>query len=142
MISAQGKDSRNPATAGNVWTISPSEPRRTTRKRFSGMRSLANAIEQSACGVVLGIANDSDANAQAIGDSAFGDGFGSVVGALSVNVRTKFFEQLLNVRFRENEDIVNSAKCADQLRTGLFVEDRAAAAFQVTKAGIRVHSDD
>lgn len=92
--------------------------------------------------MILGIANNSDANAQAMGDSSFGNGFGSVVRALGVNVRTKFLEQFFYIRFWKNQDIVDGAECADQLGTGLFVEDRAPAAFQVTKAGVCVHSDD
>src|SRR4029077_4449923 len=120
----------------------PSEPRRTTRKRFSGMRSLANQSEQIARGVALGVANDSDADAQAIGNGAFGDGFGRVVGALGVNVRKEILEQLFHVGFRENQDEVDSANCGDELSTGLLVEDRTASAFQVTKAGIGIHGDD
>jgi len=92
--------------------------------------------------VALGVANDSDADAQAIGNGAFGDGFGRVVGALGVNVRKEILEQLFHIGFRENQDEVDSANCGDELSTGLLVEDRTASAFQVTKAGIGIHGDD
>src|SRR5713226_3615520 len=62
-ISALGNDSRRPATAGKVWTISPREPRRTTRKRGSGMRRLANRFEEFSRGVILGVAYDGHADA-------------------------------------------------------------------------------
>src|SRR6266404_4326872 len=62
-ISAFGKDSRRLATAGSVWTISPSEPRRTTRKRGSGMRGLANGFEEFSRGVILGVTYDGHADA-------------------------------------------------------------------------------
>src|SRR2546421_7245482 len=51
-ISDSGNDSRKAATAGKGLTISPREPRRTTRKRWSGMRRLANGLEQRPPGVI------------------------------------------------------------------------------------------
>src|SRR6516165_10342467 len=87
-ISAEGKDSRSPATAGNVCTISPSEPRRTTKKRLSAMRRLTDGIEQAARGVFLRIANDGYMNAEAIGSEAFWNRFRRVVGAFCMNVRS------------------------------------------------------
>src|SRR5271156_5165512 len=51
-----GKVWRSAATAGKVWTMSPSEPRRTTRKRGSGILILANIFQQRACGMIFCIA--------------------------------------------------------------------------------------
>src|SRR6266849_1351118 len=62
MIRAAGNDARKAATAGNVCTMSPSDPSRTARKRASAMRSLANGIEKRARGMILGIADDGHAN--------------------------------------------------------------------------------
>src|SRR5258708_1045953 len=62
-ISTLGNDSRRAATAGNVCTISPREPRRTTRKRGSGMRRLANGFEEFLRGVIFGVAYDGHADA-------------------------------------------------------------------------------
>src|SRR5260221_10252173 len=81
MISAGGKDWRRPATAGKVWTMSPKEPRRTTRKRGSDMRGLADGVEKRARGMVLGIADDRDAKAEAGGRGGWCDGGGGVGGA-------------------------------------------------------------
>src|ERR1700675_1655834 len=86
MISARGKELRRPATAGKVWTMSPKEPRRAKRKRGSNMGDLADGIEQSAGGMIFGVANDGYANAEAGGDGAFGDGIGGVVGAFGVDI--------------------------------------------------------
>src|SRR5271167_5247485 len=57
-ISAVGKVSRSAATAGKVWTMSPSEPRRKTRKRGSGMRRLADGFKKIARGMIFGVAHD------------------------------------------------------------------------------------
>src|SRR6266852_8721524 len=89
MISASGNDSRRPATAGKVWTISPREPRRTTRKRWSGMRRLSNGFEQLSRGVILGVTNDGHADAEPSGNSALRHGLGGVVGAFGVDIRAQ-----------------------------------------------------
>src|SRR6184192_1369150 len=73
-ISAFGNDSRRPATAGNVCTISPREPRRTTKKRGSGMRRLANGIQKFAGRVILWVTHDGHADAQPLGGGTFRHG--------------------------------------------------------------------
>src|SRR6266436_10408330 len=83
-ISASGNDSRRPATAGKVWTISPREPRRTTRKRGSGMRRLTNGIQKFPRGVILGVTHDGHADAQALGDGTFRHGLERVIGSFRV----------------------------------------------------------
>src|SRR6266404_4120177 len=85
-ISAFGNDSRKPATAGKVWTISPREPRRTTRKRGSVMRRLANGLQQFSCGVILGVTNDRNADAEARGNGALWHGVRRIVSSFGVNV--------------------------------------------------------
>src|SRR5579863_8400656 len=106
MISARGKDWRRPATAGKVWTMSPSEPRRTTRKRGSDMRGLADGVEKRTGGVVFWVADDGDADAESCGGGTFGNGVGGVVGAFGVDVGTQFFEEFFDVGFRENDDVI------------------------------------
>src|SRR5882762_9197913 len=49
----RGKDSRNAATAGKVWMMSPSDPSRTTRKRGSGMRYLADQVDKFTRGMIF-----------------------------------------------------------------------------------------
>src|SRR5258705_10653389 len=57
-ISARGNELRKPETAGNGWTISPREPRRTARKRGSDMRGMADGIEKATRGWGLWVAAD------------------------------------------------------------------------------------
>src|SRR6266849_4448006 len=142
MISARGKVLRRPDTAGNVWTMSPREPRRTIRKRGSDMRGLADGIEKRTGGVVLGIADDGYANAEACGDGAFGDGVGGVVGAFGVNVGAQFFEKFFDIGFGENDDVVYVAESGDEKGAGVFVENGAAGAFEGADAGIGIDGDD
>src|SRR5882724_1744415 len=118
IISARWKDWRRPATAGKVWTMSPKEPRRTTRKRGSDMRSLADGVEKRARGMVFGVADDRDADAEACGRGALGDGVGGVVGAFGVDVGAEFFENFFDVGFRENQDVVDVAESGDEKGAG------------------------
>src|SRR5229473_5818456 len=91
-ISDSGNDSRKAATAGEVWTISPREPRRTTRKRWSGMRRLANGLEQRPRRVILGVTRDGHADAKPRGDGALRYGLCRVVGTFGVDIRAQFFQ--------------------------------------------------
>src|SRR5271168_766261 len=68
-----GKVCRNAETAGKVWTMSPSEPRRTTRNRGSGILILANIFQQRTRGMILGVAHDGYANAKSRSRGAFGN---------------------------------------------------------------------
>src|SRR5258708_13583497 len=66
MISAFGNDVRSPLTAGNACTISPREPRRTTRNLGSVMPSLARGLQQFARGMFLRIAHNRQVNSHAV----------------------------------------------------------------------------
>src|SRR5277367_4406951 len=61
---ASGEASRRAEAAGRAWITSPSEPRRTRRMRWSGIAFLTQAREQIARGMLLGIADDGDADAE------------------------------------------------------------------------------
>src|SRR5258708_3356446 len=125
-ISARGKELRRPETAGNVWTMAPREPRRTTRKRGSDMRGLADRIEKRARGMVFGVADDGYADAEASRDGSLGDGVEGVVGAFGVDVGAQFFEEVFYVGFGENYDVVHCADSSDEKGAGLFVENGTA----------------
>ena len=88
------------------------------------------------------IADDGDANAETRGDGALGNGVGGVIGALGVDVGAQIFQQGFDVGFGEEHDVVHAAECGNELRAGVLIEDRAAGAFQIAHAGIRVHADD
>src|SRR5580700_8422260 len=117
-ISAAGNVSRSAATAGKVCTMSPREPRRRIRKRASGMRRLANGIEEVAGGMILGVADDGDADAQASGGGTVGHGFGGVVGTFGVNVGAQELEQGLDVGFAEEHDVIDGADCGHEFGAG------------------------
>jgi len=140
-ISALGKVSRKPATAGNVCTMSPRAPRRTARKRGSGMRSLADRFEQISRGVIFWVANDGYANPEARGGGAFGNGFGGVVGSFGVNVRPEILEERLDARFAEEDDVIHGAKSGDEPRAGVFIKNGAARTFQDAHARIGIDAD-
>src|SRR6267154_1256992 len=91
-ISAFGNDSRKAATAVKVWTISPREPRRTTRKHWSDMRRLLNGGEQRSRGVILGVTHDGHADVKPSGDGMLRHGVRSVVSAFGVYIRPQFFQ--------------------------------------------------
>src|SRR5258708_7008208 len=102
MISARGNELRKPETAGNVWTISPREPRRTARKRGSDMRGLADSIEKRARGMVFGVADDGYADAEAGRGGALRGGGGRGGGSLGGGRGEQIFAEVLDVEFGEN----------------------------------------
>src|SRR5271154_3970153 len=125
-----GKVWRSADTAGNVWTMSPRDPRRTMRNRGSAILILANIFQQRARGMIFSVAHDRHADTKSRGGGAFGNTFRRVVRAFGVDVRTQFFEQAVDVRFRENNYVVHAAKRRHQLRARLFVQNGALPTFQ------------
>src|SRR5260370_13645857 len=85
---AAGNDSRSAAIAGNVCTMSPSEPSLTTKKCGSPMRGLAHRFQEFPRGVVFRVANNRHANAQPLSRRTFRHRFRCVVRALGVDVGT------------------------------------------------------
>jgi hypothetical protein len=57
--------------------------------------------------MIFRIADDGYADAETSGDGALGDGVGGVVGAFRMDIWTQFFEQLFDIRFGENYDVVD-----------------------------------
>src|SRR5271168_860977 len=141
-ISAAGKDSRSPATAGKVCTISPSEPRRTTTKRCSVMRTFSNAVEKRAGGVILRIAYDSHSNPQTSGNGTLRNILLRIVRSFRVYVRAKLFEQGLHMGLRKKQNVIHIAQGADQLRARLLIQNRPARSFQIFDARVRIHRNN
>src|SRR5215469_1075422 len=141
-IGEAGKESRRAATAGKVCTMSPREPRRTTRKRRSAMQPLSDRFEKPACGVILRIADDGHANTEAARDFAFGDRVGGVVGAFGVDIRTQLLKQRFDRRLRKEDHIVDVAQSGDQLGTGELVEDRTAGPLELARTGVGIDGHD
>src|SRR5260370_15775308 len=92
-MGAAGKDSRNAATAGKVWMMSPSEPSRTTRKRGSDMRSLAHGIEESARRVILRVTDNRYADTEPRGRGTLRDGLGGGICFPCMHLPTQVLHQ-------------------------------------------------
>src|SRR5258708_31359607 len=110
--------------------MSPSDPSRTTRKRGSGMRSLAHGIEKFARRMVLGIADDRYADTEPGRRRTFRDRLGRVIRSFGVNVRTQILQQCFYVRLAEDQNIIDGSQRADQGSTRSFGQYGAPNAFQ------------
>src|SRR6266481_244923 len=122
--------------------MSPREPRRTTKKRGSDMRSLANGFQKIACGMIFWIADNGNSNAETFGRSSLWNRLRRVVGTFGVNVRAKVFEQTLDGRFAEDDDVIDGVESRHEEGASIFVEDRTAGAFQSADDRVRVDADD
>src|SRR5580704_17205050 len=109
--------------------MSPSERRRTTKKRGSGMRSLADEFKKIARGMIFRIADDGNFNSETIGRSSLWNRFGRVVCAFGMNVRTQVFEQRFDARLAKEEDVIDGAKGGDEKGASVFIKDGTAGAF-------------
>src|ERR1700732_1976922 len=116
--------------------MSPSDPSRTTRKRGSGMRSLAKGIEKFARRMVLGVADDCYTDTEPDRCRTFRDGLGRVIRSLGVNVRTQILQQRFYVRLAEDQNVIDSSQRAHQGGTRSFGQDGAPSAFQDANARI------
>src|ERR1700684_2435572 len=96
-ISDEGNESRSAATAGNVCTMSPSDPNRTTRSRGSGMRRLAHSFDKSPRRMILRVAYDRDANSEPRSELPLGHGVLRIIGALRMYVRPQQIQQRLDI---------------------------------------------
>jgi len=92
--------------------------------------------------MIFGVADNGDANAEALRNGALGDSFGSVVGALGVNVGAQFFEQRFRVRLGEDKDEIHVAKGGNQASAVLFVEDGTTGSLEGRHSGIGVNGND
>src|SRR5438477_3562487 len=142
MISAFGKEFRSPLTAGNVCTMSPSEPSRSTRNRGSVMQSLADGLQQFASRMIFLISDDGHANSQLLGGRTLRHGFRRVIRSLCVYVGPHVIEQRFHVWFGKNDDVIDVAQGGHQQRARAFVQHRTSWALQSFYARIAVHCDN
>ena len=92
--------------------------------------------------MVFRIANDGDADAEAVGDGALGNRVSGVVGALGVDIGAQFLQKFLDVGFGEEHNVIHDAEGGDDKRAGMFVEDGTAGTFQRADTGIGVDADN
>jgi hypothetical protein len=106
------------------------------------MWSLADGVEETAGGVILGVADDGYADAKAGGGGALWNGVGGVVGAFGVHVRAEGFEERLDVGFAEEEHVIDGAKGGYEIGAGVFGKNGPAGAFESADARVAIHRDD
>src|SRR6185437_9630881 len=141
-ICARGKDWRSAATAGSVCTMSPSALMRSMRKRSSAMGRLANTRDEIARGMLLGISDNRDANADECRFFALGNCVNGVVGALGVNTGTKVAQKSADVRLVENHDVIHGCKRGNQFGACLRGQNRTAGTFESADTRVGINRDD
>src|SRR5579872_72807 len=141
-ICARGKDWRSAATAGSVCTMSPSALMRSMRKRSSAMGRLANARDEIARGMLLGISDNRDANAEARRFLALGNCVMRVVGALRVDIWTKVAQKSAHVRLVENHDVIHGGERGNEFGARLRGKNRTAGTFESADTRIGIYRGD
>src|SRR5260370_30541861 len=106
------------------------------------MRRLANGFEEFSSGMIFRVTHDGYADAQPRSDGAFRHGFGRIVSSFGVDVRAKFFQKSFDVRLGEQDDKIHAAKCGNELRAGILIEDGTAGTLEMADAGICIHAHD
>ncbi len=92
--------------------------------------------------MIFRVTHDGYADAQPRSDGAFRHGFGRIVSSFGVDVRVKFFQKSLHVGFREEYDVIHTAKRGNELRAGILIEDGTAGPLEMADAGICIHAHD
>ena len=76
------------------------------------------------------------------GELALRNGFRRVIGAFRVNVRLEFAKERVHVQFVENDHVIHVGKRCHQSGAGALRQNRAPFAFQLSRAGIGVDSNN
>src|ERR1700722_7786205 len=144
-IRASGNVLRNADAAGNAWTISPNEPSRRRRNRWSftvGIGGGPQTSQKIASGMFFGIANNGDANAEQRRHFALRNRVHGVVGSFGVDVRLKFAQQRFHIELIENNDVVDGFERGDQGSTRALGQDWSTFTLQFARSGVGVNADD
>src|SRR5216683_1066008 len=141
-IGAPRKEPQIMAAAGAAWTISPSELRRTIRKRSSAMRSFTKTREKLARRVALWIADNGDAHPKPRGRGALRDRFRRIVGAFDVDIGAQRLQQGFHVRLVKDGDVVHGAEGSHQFRARILRQNRPARTFEGPFTGIGIDRND
>jgi hypothetical protein len=106
------------------------------------MLCLSNGFKEFVCGMLLGITDDSDTDTEARGGGTLGDCFRRVIGAFGMDIRAENFEEGLDVRLIEKDDVIDGAKRRDEERTGVFIENGTTGALESANDRVGVHAGD
>ena len=106
------------------------------------MGRLANARDEIARGMLFGISDDRDANAETRRFFALGDCVERVVGAFRVDIWTKVAQNSADVRLVENDDVIHGGESGNKFGARLRGQNRAAGTFEPTDTRIGIYRDD
>ena len=106
------------------------------------MTTLADLAKQIGRGVLLGVADDSNAAASCGDGVTLGHGLLGVIGALGMHVRADDGDEGADIGLVEDNDGINIGQGGNQFGTFGLRNERAAVAFQRASAGIGIQSDN
>lgn len=92
--------------------------------------------------MVLGIADNHDTTSAGFDFVALRDAFGSVVGALGLEIRADFADDGADVFLGKDDNSIDVGEGGENFRAFGFRHDRTAFAFQCANRGVGIHSDD
>src|SRR6185437_2591013 len=98
--------------------MSPSEPRRKTRKRGSDMRGLADRFQKIPRGMILRIPYDCHADPEPCRRRTLRNGIDAVVGPLGMYIGTQELQQCLHIGLAKQKHVVHRTKSGNELCAG------------------------
>jgi hypothetical protein len=105
------------------------------------MRSLANCFKELARRVMLCVANDRNAYAEPCRGTTFWHGLSGVIRALGMHIWSQKFQQRIDARLVEHDNVIHGAQGSNKLRAGQLGQDWASSPFQRRHTGVAVHTD-
>src|ERR1700722_13395093 len=133
---ASGDVSRSAAAAGIAWTMSPSDPSRTSRKRGSAIFLVTQAGDKFARGMFFGITDNCYTDPEKRREVAFRNSFRRVIGAFCVHIWLEFAQQRTYIEFVKDHHVIHSGQSGHQRSARAFRQNWAARPFQRSRAGI------
>jgi hypothetical protein len=103
---------------------------------------LANARDEIARGMLFGIPDNRDANAEACRFFALGNCVDRVVGALGMDIWAKVAQKGTHVRLVENDDVIHNGKSGNKFAARWRGENRAPGTFESADTRIGIYRDD
>lgn len=92
--------------------------------------------------MILGITDDGNFDAEALGGGSLGNCFRCVVRSFGVNVGAEIFEEGFDAWLAEDDYVIDGTERGDELRASDLIEDGAAGPLEVADARVRIDADD
>lgn len=106
------------------------------------MGCLANARDEIACGMLLRVSHNRNANSEARGLFALGYSVERVVGALRVDIWSKLAQKSAHVKLIENYNVIYGCERGNEFRASLRGQYRTAGPFQSAHTRVRIYRND